>query len=179
MLEAYSRTAVTATPDLVVAHSNAGLVAPAVAAGIPLVFFDATLPPSEGGVTMAPPGMLAHLETLADVGGILPQWTQWFDEADVAGLFPDDATRSGVEAAMPRLPVGYFRTTVPVPRRWERGPCAYLAFGGTYAGELARARTLGWPTEVVDGAGHLHHLHDPGGVVRAILALAGVTSCEA
>ena len=159
-------------PDLVVAHSNAGLVAPAAAAGAPVVFVDAALPPGAGAAPMAPAAMLARLVDLADASGVLPPWTRWWDAEDVAPLFPDAATRVVVEAGQPRLPLDYFRSEVAAPPGWEGGGHAYLAFGGTYAEELGRARRLGWPTALVDDALHLHHLHDPDSVARSVLALA-------
>ena len=42
----------------------------------------------------------------------------------------------------------------------------------TYAEETALARRLGWPTTVLDGALHLHHLVDPDAVATAVLDLA-------
>jgi hypothetical protein len=65
---------------------------------------------------------------------------------------------------------------VAAPAGWERSACAYLAFGTTYAVELARARRLGWPVAEVEGARHLHFLHDPSGVVARVLDLAHLTS---
>ena len=131
VLHAFREAVERTRPDLVVAHSNAGLVAPAVADGIPVVFLDAALPASEGESPMAPPAMLGYLEALADEDGRLPPWTAWWDEADVAPLFPDARSRALVEAGEPRLPLRYFRTTVNAPEGWERSPSAYLAFGAT------------------------------------------------
>lgn len=173
VLNAFGRAVARARPDLVVAHSNAGLVAPAVADGTPVVFVDAALPPPEGECTMAPPGMLTLLVALAEGDGLLPPWTQWWAEDDVGPLFPDPEMRRDLEPSIPRLPLGYFRSTVRAPSGWEAGPCAYLAFGATYAVELARARRLGWPTAELVGARHLHFLHDPRGVVDHVLHLAG------
>lgn len=173
MLDAFRLTVRDTAPDLVVAHSNAGLVAPAASGGAPVVFVDAALPAPAGPGAMAPEPLMARLVALADERGLLPPWTQWWDESDVAPLFPDEATRRRVEGGQPRLPLRYFSSEVEAPTGWEGGPHAYLAFGGTYAVELARARRLGWPTRVLDGARHLHHLHDPGRVARAVLALAG------
>lgn len=161
-----------ARPDLVVAHSNAGLVAPAVADGIPVVFMDAALPPPEGEYAMAQPALFGQLASLADDDGLLPVWTGWWDEEDVEPLFPDRGTRVRVEATLPRLPLAYFRSTVRSLSGWEALPCAYLAFGETYAVELARARGLAWPTAEVSGARHLHFLHDPAGVAGRVLELA-------
>ena len=172
VLAAYRQAVALSRPDLVVAHSNAGLVAPAAAAGTPVVFVDAALPPAGEPGPMAPAPMLDRLVALADDEGMLPPWTRWWDESDVAPLFPDAQVRHAVEQGQPRLPLDYFRSEVEAPVGWERGPHAYLAFGRTYAAELARARGLGWPTVVMDGAGHLHHLHAPRSVAREVLALA-------
>lgn len=175
VLSAFAEVLARARPDLVVAHSNAGLVAPAVADGTPVVFVDAALPPARGPCPMAPAPMLARLTALADDEGMLPPWTQWWDESDVAPLFPDAPTRHALEAGQPRLPLDYVRSEVEAPSGWESGRHAYLAFGRTYAAELARARDLGWPTAVMEGARHLHHLHAPRSVVREVLALAGAS----
>ena len=174
MLAAYRDAAVRERPALVVAHSNAGLVAPAVADGTPVVFVDAALPPSTGESPMAPPALLGHLDALVGDDDLLPPWTRWWGEEDVVPLFPSREARAGVEASLPRLPLSYFRTTVPTPQGWESRPCAYLAFGGTYAVELARARRLAWPVEQLQGALHLHFLHDADGVVARVLELASV-----
>ncbi|MFW5471000.1 hypothetical protein ACOCJ4_13245 [Knoellia sp. CPCC 206435] len=176
VLETFRASVARARPDLVVAHSNAGLVAPAAAAGVPVVFVDAALPPPTGPGRMAPAALMARLEELADASGMLPPWTGWWDAEDVPPLFPDVATRRVVEADQPRLPLDYFRSEVASPPGWEGGAHAYLAFGGTYAGELGRARRLGWPTAVVDGARHLHHLHHPEPVARSVLALAAAAT---
>lgn len=161
-------------PDdvVLVPHSNAGLYAPAVAARVgaaAVVYVDAALAPPAGPAPLAPPGLLAALSGLADDHGMLPPWTRWWD--DLGGLFPDDGSRSRVEAVEPRLPLAYFRSTVAVPSGWESAPSAYLAFGDAYDEEYARAASLDWPRRRID-AGHLHVLHDPAGCAATIRALA-------
>ena len=89
-------------------------------------------------------------------------------------VFPDAETRAEVEAEQPRLPLSYFRARLRVPDGWARRPCAYLAFGDTYAEEVAFAREHGWPVTVLDGR-HLHQLHDPAAVGAAVVALARAT----
>lgn len=159
-------------PVVLVPHSNAGLAAPTVGEGLDLeatVFVDAALP--LGGSTstpMAPDGLLARLRALADGDGLLPPWTEWWD--DLEGVFPDLATRATVRAAQPRLHLDYFTDRLPVPPGWIQRPSAYLAFGTTYAVELAFAEVCGWPTATLDG-GHLHQLHAPEEVAAAILEL--------
>ena len=160
---------------LLVAHSNAGLYAPYLADrldAVATVYLDAALAGDGPDTSLAPPAALMdHLRMLADADGLLPPWTQWWPEADVAALFPSADARARVEAAEPRLPLSYFEARVPVPPGWTARPCTYLAFGDTYAEELTRARSLGWPVEVLAGR-HLHQLVDPDAVVAAVLRLA-------
>lgn len=74
-------------PVVLVPHSNSGLYIPAVidAVGDPVrgvVFVDAALPGA---------GYYAQrdcLNTLAGADGLLPPWTSWWEESDVAELFP-------------------------------------------------------------------------------------------
>ena len=158
---------------VLVPHSNAGYFAPVVAdrcAAVATVYVDAALPAGSGATSLAPTAFLDFLTGLADPDGLLPPWTDWWDDTD--GLFPDEATRAAVEAGQPRLPLSYFRSTVDVPAGWERAPSGYLAFGGTYAEEAARARSWGWPARRLDG-GHLHLLHDPVATADAVVQLAG------
>ena len=161
---------------VLVPHSNAGLYAPHLATLVHVratVFVDAALPApaDEGGTTaLAPAGFLSFLRTLADDDEMLPPWTQWWD--DVAGLFPDDATRAAVEVEQQRLPLSYFTGRVPVPPGWQTRTSAYVAFGDTYAEERDLATAAGWPTRTLVG-GHLHQLHDPSAVGRALVDLSG------
>ena len=62
------------------------------------------------------------------------------------------------------MPLSYFRSRLGAPVGWADQPQAYLAFGETYAEETAFAQEHGWPTTVLDGALHLHHMVDPDAV---------------
>jgi pimeloyl-ACP methyl ester carboxylesterase len=162
--------------DLVlVPHSGAGAYVATLAATrrvVRVVFVDAVLPSLDGPTPTAPPGALDHLAGLADGDGRLPGWTSWWPEEDVAALFPDAGSRARVEAEQPQLPLAYFRAAVPAPPGWDLLPCAYLAFGRTYALELARAEASGWPVVVLAG-GHLHQLVDPDAVTAELEQLLG------
>jgi hypothetical protein len=70
------------------------------------------------------------------------------------------------------MPLAYFRSRLGAPAGWVTHPQAYLALGETYAPETAFARAAGWPTTVLVGALHLHHLVDPDAVAAALLDLA-------
>jgi pimeloyl-ACP methyl ester carboxylesterase len=166
---------------VLVAHSNAGLFVPVITAALPgqvlgCILVDATLPPAAGAAPVAPPELLARLRDKAS-GGLLPRWTDWWDEQEVARLFPDQATRQTVTEEQPRLPLAYYEASVPVPAGWDARPCAYLLFGPPYDELASEARGRGWIVEQLPGR-HLHQLVDPDGVARSLLAIAdqmGVT----
>jgi pimeloyl-ACP methyl ester carboxylesterase len=166
---------------VLVAHSNAGLFLPVIAAALPgqvrgCIFVDAALPPPSGMTSVAPPELLGLLRDKAS-GGLLPRWTDWWDEAEVAALFPDQATRQAVTEEQPRLPLAYYEASVPVPTGWDARPCAYLLFGPPYDELASEAGSRGWIVEQLPGR-HLHQLVDPDGVARSLLAITdqmGVT----
>ncbi|HEX9032955.1 MAG TPA: alpha/beta hydrolase [Streptosporangiaceae bacterium] len=166
-----------AEPLVLVAHSNAGVFVPVILEGLvrPVacsIFADAAIP-GPGDVTpMAPDDLLAFLRGLAGADGRLPPWTDWWDEQDVAPLFPSAQARQAIAAEQPRLPLAYYLEQVPAPRGWDDGRCAYLLYSQAYADSLAEAQRRGWPALSVPGE-HLHQVVDPDAVARAILELAG------
>lgn len=168
------RAALPDEPVVLVPHSNAGLSAPLVAEDGRVeatVFVDAALPPADAReVTMASASFVEFLTAKADADGVLPVWTQWWDE-DLTPLFPDATTRELVERQQRRLPLAYFTEPMPVPHDWSARPSAYLAFGDTYADELAFARARGWPVRVLAGL-HLEMLQQPARVADEVRRLA-------
>jgi len=134
-----------AAPDLAVAaHSNAGLYLPAltrVRQIVSSVYVDAALPAADGPIPLAPPRLASFVADLAAPDGLLPPWSRWWDEADVAPLFPDPATRAEVERQQHRLPLDYFTSTIDTPTGWTDQPAAYLSFG-----EAPRPNAAGRPT---------------------------------
>ena len=172
VLDAFRRSVELERPDLVLTHSNGGRYAALAARGIPVVHVDAALPPEHGDATMAPEGLLDHLDRIADDDGLLPPWTRWWPDEDVAAVVPDAKVLAGIRAQEQRMPVSYFHSRLGAPEGWVGRPQAYLAFGDTYGEETAFALEHGWPTTVLDGALHLHHLVEPDAVAAAVLDLA-------
>jgi hypothetical protein len=157
-------------PLVLIPHSNAGLFVPYLVRErnvVATVFVDAALPPAEGSTALAPAALYAALETRAGQDGLLPPWTQWWDEADVKELFPSKAIRRRVEEEQVRLPLAYFRTDLPVPGGWADIPAAYIAFGDTYADERRQAERWRWPVETLPGR-HLHMLVAPEEVAQTL-----------
>jgi len=157
---------------ILIAHSNAGLYVPQLTVQrrvAAYVFVDAVLPPPAGRAEMIPADLYQVIAAKADADGILPPWSRWWDE-DMSWLFPSVDVQAEFERGEPRLPLSYFNGTVAIPDGWDDRPGAYLAFGHTYAEELADARGRGWPTGELDG-GHLHMLVDPADVADEIATL--------
>jgi hypothetical protein len=102
--------------------------------------------------------------------GLLPRWTDWWGDADLTPLFPDEETRAAVCAEAPRLPVGYFEEQIPMPPGWDAKPCGYLRFSDAYAAEAEEATRRGWAVEHLPGM-HLHQLVDPDAVAERIVAM--------
>lgn len=111
-------SAVPGDRDVVlVPHSNAGLYVPALVTRrqvVGAVFVDAGLPPKTGDVPLAPPQLFTLLADKADADGLLPPWTTWWDESDVAALFPNPEVRARVEREQPRVPLSYFSARLSV-----------------------------------------------------------------
>jgi len=164
---------------VLVPHSNAGLYAPRLTELLAVsatVYVDAALAGDGPDTALAPEGFRDFLRGMADAEGLLPAWTDWWD--DVEHLFPDPAVRASVEAEQPRLPLSYFESHLPVPVAWASKRCAYLAFGDTYPDEIVFARARDWPVAVLPGA-HLHQLREPAAVGAEILRLAEALRGEA
>jgi hypothetical protein len=157
------------------AHSNAGLFLPVVAASLDrpvaaFIFVDASLPPNRGAADMVPAEYLSALRLKATDGRV-QKWTEWFEEPEVAALFPDGETRRRITDEQRALPLAYYEEAVPVPEGWTDIPSGYLLFGPPYDSLAAEARRRGWPLKQVPGQ-HLHMVVDPEAVAGALSDLA-------
>lgn len=158
-------------PVVIVPHSNAGLFVPHVVDRLgeraaACVFVDATLPPAEGECVVVPAEFLPFLRAKV-VDGILPRWSDWWEEEEVASLYPNQETRSALTAEEPRLPLAYYEQTIPVPAGWDKRPCAYLWFGQAYDATAKQAGERGWILEHLGGT-HLHMVIDPTAVAERL-----------
>ena len=167
---------VTAGPDeviTVVTHSNAGIFGPAIGRALSprqvlYIFVDAPIPPSQGTAEIAPPEFLAHLREIA-VDGLLPPWTEWWDEADVTPMLPaDQQLRDALIAEQPRLPLSYYEQTIYMPEGWDEQPCAYIYFGPPYDDVASELGQRGWAIRHVPGL-HLNAVIAPDAVADAIV----------
>lgn len=166
-------------PLVLVAHSNAGVFVPVIERGLarPVacsIFADATVPATSGHTPTAEDQFLPFLRGLAGPNGRLPPWTDWWDEHEVASMFPSPQARAIITAEQPSLPLAYYCEQVPAPAGWDDHPCGYLLFSPAYEGEASDARQRGWPVRSVPGQ-HLHQIVDPPAVARALLDLVAST----
>ncbi|MEV4798653.1 alpha/beta hydrolase [Nonomuraea sp. NPDC049421] len=163
-------------PVVLVAHSNAGFFLPVIKEGlgdrvVACVFADAHVPPGEGLITTAEKEFLPFLRDLAGPDGVLPRWTDWWDEEDVVAMLPDPAVRIRVAGEQPRLPLDYYTQPIPVPAGWDEVRCSCLWYSPGYSAAAERAAERGWPVTRLPGL-HLHQLIDPDGVTEALLKLS-------
>lgn len=167
------RSAVGPSGVVVVGHSGAGAVLPAIGERLgrrsrALVFVDAVVPPVEGEHRSSP-GFLEFIDDKA-VDGRLPRWLDWWPAETVNELVTSPADREELRADMPRLHRSFYDDPVPVPPDWAGGPCAYLELSAAYDEEYDQAGELRWPRTSIDGT-HLSIFSDPSGVLDAIETL--------
>jgi hypothetical protein len=155
-----------------VAHSNAGYLAPLVrarlGADLPVIFMDAALPPASEPTALAPQQFRSFLATIADETGMLPRWTRWWPSDELAGLGPA-VLLEAVDRDCPQLPLAYFDAVIRPPADWVAARNGYVSFGDTYTEEAGFAEVARWPVVRLKGE-HLHHAVAPDDVAHVVLA---------
>jgi hypothetical protein len=165
-------------PIVLVAHSGGGPRLPALAARTPgvlgMVLVDALLPhPGRSWAETVPDAFAWKLKGEA-VDGRLRPWPQWWGEARLRELIPDDALRAAFVAACPAAPVAKLDEVMP---ELPDPPAVFVQLSETYAPESAAARTRGWPVLTLD-AHHLALLTDPGAIADVVSRAAALLSGE-
>jgi len=161
-------------PAVLVAHSGAGALVPALAAALQTpvrrtVLVDAILPhPGLSWFDTAPSDLRAQLRAGAE-DGRLPAWDGWWPPGALERLVPDPTLRTGLTEELEPLPVDYFEE--PAPDTELTGACAYLQLSGAYENESRLAGRLGWPVVRLP-LNHLAMLTQPVAVTSAIEGLA-------
>jgi hypothetical protein len=166
-----------AQPVVLVAHSAAGELAPALAQalGAPLagvVFLDAVLPhPGRSWLDGAPADTRQALRAGAQMGQ-LPPWDGWWPPGALEKLVPDAGARAALVAELEPLPLAYFEEAAPPADLAGLGaPAGYVQLSGGYADDLRAAGRLGWPTISLP-LNHLAPLSQPKAVSAALISLA-------
>ena len=158
--------------SIVVAHSGAGALVPAIAAAANLrgaIFLDALLPhPGRSWFETAPAALAAQLRGLA-CDGRLPPWQRWWPKGAIEKLLPDAAMCARFAAGLRELPLAYFEEAAPGVG--FEAPAAYLQLSSGYDMEAEACAARGWPVARLD-LHHLAMLTHPGAVTDAIEQLA-------
>jgi hypothetical protein len=172
----------TSDPVVVVGHSAAGALLPAIAEAVGnrtcgAVFVDAMLPqPGRSWFDTAPPGLAAQLRGLAD-HGLLPPWHEWFPPGSLEALVPDPARRLRLIAEIRRLPVAYFDEPASPARFAKSVACAFLRLGPPFDPAANKAERLGWWVARRDWD-HLRMLSNPVAVAGLIAQAISATQLE-
>lgn len=163
------------TPIILIAHSGAGPLLPAVRQkiGKPVaayIFVDAGWP-KDGKSRLDLFGDVEEVNAFRQsaVNGLLPTWT----DEDLRELIPDDAVRARFVAELTPLPLEVYEEPLPVFPGWPDDPCGYIRFGENRAYDEAfqTAERLGCETLRLEG-GHFHMLVEPATVAGAIVGMA-------
>lgn len=160
-------------PVILVAHSGAGALVPALTAALSspvaaTILVDAILPhPGLSWFDTAPPALRQEL-TLASQGGELPSWDGWWPPGALERLVPDFGLRAALLEELAPLPLAYFEEAAP-PGGLQ-GPGAYLQLSGAYEDQAQAARDLGWRARRLQ-LNHLSPLTAPREVAASIHAL--------
>ncbi len=162
--------------SLLVGHSGAGLLLPAIRERLPhsvagYILVDAGLPwdgmsrlaEIEESIPKDAAGFREHLEA----GAFFPTWT----DEDLSAIVPDVQRRHDLLAELSPRPLAFFTEPIPVFAGWPDAPCAYLKLSDEYGRAAEAARQAGWTCIAID-AGHFHLLVDPVEVAALLLAQA-------
>lgn len=164
--------AVEAGDAVLIAHSGAGALVPAIAEQCNLrgaIFLDALLPhPGKSWFETASPQLAVRLRGLAE-DGELPPWHRWWPKGAMERLLPDEAQRDAFTRELATLPLAYFEERAPAATLAIPG--AYLQLSDGYKAEADQAAADGWPV-VRLALHHLAMLTQQDAVARAIMELA-------
>ena len=161
-------------PVVLVADSGGGPQLPALATHTPgvlgMVLVDALLPhPGRSWAQTVPDAFVAKLRADANDGRLRP-WPQWWGEARMRELIPDDALRAAFVDACPAVPVAWIDQVMP---ELPDPAAVFVQLSATYAPESDAARAHGWPVLTLD-TNHLAVLTAPDMVADAVLRAAAL-----
>lgn len=161
-----------AQDSILVVHSGAGALVPAIAARTAVrgaIFVDALLPhPGKCWFDTAPPVLNARIRSLAR-DEMLPPWHRWWPKGAIEALLGEHY--EVFAAGLNELPLAYFEEIAPDIALTT--PSAYLQIGAMNAIEADWAQANGWPVARLE-LHHLAMLTHPDAVAAAILDLAAL-----
>lgn len=134
-------------PAIVVGHSGAGVLLPAIAEALDAsaaVFVDAVLPhPGTSWLATVSEELREQVAGLVHDGRLAP-WHTWFPPEVLHRLLPDPDVRARIVAEIPSVPVAYLAEPAPETRLSHGVHCAYVRLSDAYDDEAAEAERRGW-----------------------------------
>jgi pimeloyl-ACP methyl ester carboxylesterase len=161
------------TPLILVGHSGAGPLLPAIRQLIPnpvraYIFVDAGIPRDGASrldlMKSEDPAWANDFQKELERGARFPTWS--FD--DLQEVIPDPALREQMVAELRPRGLNFFTEPIPVFPGWPDASCVYIQFSAAYDQPAAQARREGWSSQTLD-AGHFHMLVEPGEVTDLLI----------
>lgn len=161
------------TPLILIAHSGAGPLLPAIRQSIPnpvhaYVFVDAGIPLDGAArldlMRLEDAAWANEFQTFLEGGERFPNWTA----DDLRAIVPDDHLRTELVSELHPRGLDFFAEPIPVFDGWPDAPCIYIQFSEAYEWDAAQARQAGWPTYQLE-SGHFHMLVDSQAVTTIIM----------
>ncbi len=159
-------------PVIIVAHSGAGSILPAITAAVTVpvsaaLFVDAVLPhPGTSEMATLPRQMRKKIEKSAS-SGWLPPWNDWFPREILVSLIPSHDLRDRFIREISKVPLAFFEERAPIVDSWTSVHCAYLQLSTRYERDADEARNLGWVVHRLR-SNHLAMITQPLEVAEAI-----------
>ena len=160
------------TNVILVAHSGAGPLLPAIRLHIPnsiqaYVLVDAGIP-RDGATRLdlmrsEDPEWAKRFEESLQSGEQFPNWSS----DDLREIVPDENLRKRLVAEIHPRGLEFFTEPIPVFHEWPDAPCVYIQFSAPYERPATQARQAGWQTHELR-AGHFHMLVDAKTVTNMI-----------
>ena len=142
---------------LLVVHSGAGSLVPAIAASERVsgaIFVDALMPhPGQSWFETVPQSLKSRIESLARDGRV-PPWHRWWPDGAIRSLFADEVAYTRFVSELREIPLAYLEERAPDCELPDDLAAAYLQLGPGNAAEASVAKRLGWPVKRLA----LHHL---------------------
>lgn len=159
---------------VLIGHSGSGPLLGLIGARVTVpidayIFVDAGIPIEGSWFASAPAEMTDQLRARA-VDGMLPKWSDWWNDSDLAAEIPDGKQRQDLVDHLGPLPLAMFEETRPEVDGWPDAPCGYLRLSDGYDREAAKAASLGWPVEIMQST-HLGIITEPAAVADGIRVL--------
>ncbi len=168
------------TPIILVAHSGAGPLLPAIRMSLSnpvraYIFVDAGIPSDKATrldlMKSEDPEWSREFASHLERGGRFPDWSF----GDLQQVIPDEILRREMFSEIRPRGVSFFNEPIPVFAGWPDAPCVYIRFSAPYNRAAAQARAADWLVYELD-AGHFHMLVSPVAVTDLIINSVNLVS---